>query len=416
MKQDDGPGAETYWFQSVSDWHPICLRRQVNLRPLLYLAFVALISPALAWGQRVSFGFIGGTNLTRDFPISRTLYLDDGFPGGLTTFDLYSDTNSFIAGLAFEVAIDRRFALEANALHRNLQLKRRYIFPSGERREDGGNTVGTWEWPILLKYRLPFGPGRLFLEAGPSFRTRHNPAPTEPSQFGATIGAGTEFGFRRLRFSPMIRYTRWKYDGDYPRFATKRDQIEFLTSATFGSSPASWNLRGRKVRVGVIAGFPLTEGLQKYNWPGQHLSEEQGYAAGVAVEVELKHRFSIEVNGLYRPLRAQTVTEFNGATFRDEFTVLTWQFPVLAKYRLPLGSRIQPVIEAGPSFRASGNLNAYNPSKIGFTAGAGGETYVRGMKLGPVLRYTRWARDTDRVFFQQHTRPDQLELLVGLSF
>lgn len=52
--------------------------------------------------------------------------------------------------------------------------------------------------------------------------------------------------------------------------------------------------------------------------------------------------------------------------------VVTWEFPVLAKYRFSEG-RFRPFIEAGPEFRTTGNLN-FSPSRYGGTAGFGIET------------------------------------------
>lgn len=387
---------------------------------LLLAALTVLISPGVVLGQRVSFGFVGGTNLTRDFPVSRTVYQDESFPSGLTTFDLFSDTHSFIAGLSVEVNFGRGLSLEGNALHRNLQLKRRFIFPDGTTRDDGGVPVTTWEWPILFKYRMQaLGVIRPFVEAGPSFRTRHNPAPTEPSQIGGAVGAGAEFRMGRFRVSPAVRYTRWQYDGDYPRFATKRDQIEFVTGISYATSVPSWKVRGRKLRFGLIGGTPFTGGLRQTPSPAPRIAELQGYTGGLAAEVDLNRRFSIEVNGLYKPLRADSV--WTGGPYgdsRSEFTVLTWQFPVLAKYRLRPESRIQPVVEAGPSFRLSGNLNGYNPSRYGFTAGGGVETNYKALKIGPVMRYTRWAEDSSQYRYRgaPRTAPNQLELLVSFTF
>jgi hypothetical protein len=91
--------------------------------------------------------------------------------------------------------------------------------------------------------------------------------------------------------------------------------------------------------------------------------------------------------------------------------VVTWEFPVLAKYRFSLAI-MSPFIEAGPSFRASGNLNGTSPSKGGLTVGVGVEKQVWRMRITPQVRYTRWTRDTggDPV-----TKPDQIEFLVGFS-
>jgi hypothetical protein len=226
----------------------------------LVLALVAL--PNLSFGQRVSFGFVGGTNITRDFPISRTFYQDPSYSAGLTTFDLFSDTHSFIAGFSAEVDIHSGLSFEVNALHRNLNLRRRFLLPDGSVSSDGNSTVTTWEYPMLLKSRSPVvGAIHPFLEAGPSFRTRHDPAPTEPSQFGGTFGAGMEFRAGRIRISPAIRYTRWQYDGNHPRIATKRDQFDFITGLSYATHVESWKVGSRRLRFGLIGGTPLTGGV-----------------------------------------------------------------------------------------------------------------------------------------------------------
>ncbi len=110
-----------------------------------HVLMALLLWPAAVPAQRVSFGFIGGTNLTRDFPISRTIYQDDAHPAGLTTFDLYSDSKSFIAGPTIEFSLSKQLALEANALHRNLNLKSRFAFPDGQKQNNDTSPIGTWE-------------------------------------------------------------------------------------------------------------------------------------------------------------------------------------------------------------------------------------------------------------------------------
>jgi hypothetical protein len=383
----------------------------------------AVCCPGIARGQRVSFGFVGGTHLTRDFPTSRTVFADPNVPGGPVTFDLFSDTRSFLRGLSVEIDLGKGLSLEANALHRNLQLKQRFIDPGGSSIDYGRLTVSTWEWPILAKFRLPLrGPARPFLEAGPSFRTRHNPAGTEPSQFGGTLGAGLEFRFHRFRLSPALRYTRWSYDGAYPRIATKRDQLELVAGISYATSVPSWRVGGKRLRLGLVGGGPLTGGIAEVSRP-ERIDEKQGYAGGLAVEVELNRRVALEVNGLYRPFRANqyVVFESPGIPPREvafEFTVLTWQFPVLAKYRFRPESRLRPIVAAGPSLRFAGNLNGFNPSRLGFTAGGGVEAHSDSLRIVPMLRFTRWARDSvDYGFFSgPRTAPSQVELVVSVTF
>jgi hypothetical protein len=104
-------------------------------------------------------------------------------------------------------------------------------------------------------------------------------------------------------------------------------------------------------------------------------------------------------------------------------TVLTWDFPVLAKYHLAKLGRA-PFVEAGPSFRAAGNLNGYNPSHFGVTAGAGAETRKGWALLSTALRYTRWAKDGLPYSSLQsggqsdylRTNVNALELIFGIGF
>ena len=72
--------------------------------------------------------------------------------------------------------------------------------------------------------------------------------------------------------------------------------------------------------------------------------------------------------------------------------VVTFEFPVLAKYKFTLG-RVRPFLEGGPSFRTAGNLNSADPSHFGVNAGVGLETQWRSIRIAPKVRYTRWADD-----------------------
>jgi len=137
------------------------------------------------------------------------------------------------------------------------------------------------------------------------------------------------------------------------------------------------------------------------------------------MDVRLPLHLSVEADALYRPLNYTFAGVNPNGTLNSvsPATVVTWEFPVLAKYSFPM--RIaKPFLVLGPSFRAAGNLNQASPSNHGFTAGAGMEAHLVGkLKAAPVVRYTRWAADGNfaggigPVFIR-----DQVEILVGLSF
>lgn len=391
--------------------------RPALLSPSPCAAFLAL-SPFFLAGtlpaQRVTFGFLGGTNLTRDFSTVSAVYQDDFYPQGPTTFRLRSGSRGLLAGATCAIELSDALAFEVNALHRNLALQLEFLLPTGERLDAGGNSIGTWEWPLLVRYRLPGTAARPFVEAGPSFRTRKNQPPSEPSQFGFTAGLGAEFRKGPLRLTPRIRYTRWAADGGPRYLLTKSDQVEVLAGIGYATSPSSWKVRDRRVRLGLVAGIPLTGALDAGPRLLPLTLEKKGYAAGLSLGWELTRSLTLEAQGLYRPTRARFVFyRLDGERVAgDNFTVLTWQFPVLVRWTPVPGIRVRPVLETGPSFRLSGNRNGYHPSWGGWTAGIGADVRAGERRFGPVLRYTRWGQDRGMWRF----RPDQVELLFQLSF
>src|SRR6185369_6567288 len=110
---------------------------------------------------------IGGTNLTHDFSTAYQSTPNE------PTFLLFSDPHSLILGPSMEVDLTKALSVEIDALHRNLQLERGFITPGGQRGtgSDPGE-IGTWEFPFLLKYKIPVSGMRPFVELGPSFRIR----------------------------------------------------------------------------------------------------------------------------------------------------------------------------------------------------------------------------------------------------
>ena len=130
-------------------------------------------------------------------------------------------------------------------------------------------------------------------------------------------------------------------------------------------------------------------------------------------ELLFRWRFSLEADALYRELHvaAASVGPNGSLDGASPFSVETFEFPVLAKYRFG-GGRVKPFLEAGPSFRATGNLNFF-PSHDGASAGFGFETYWRSFKIAPVMRYTRWAQD--ETLSRPVSQLNQVELLAEVS-
>ncbi len=380
------------------------------------LALMMTFDPAV-WGQTLYWGVIGGTNLTPDFPRYSMSAPADAYGNPAYEFAHLPGPRGFIFGGLLEVQLNSSFSIEANALHRPLpDVISDTTFPAN------GPSVATsykfvantWEFPVMLKWNFPapaaWGRVRPFLEGGPAFRTSQDDVAVIPSQFGATAGVGAAIRFGKLRVAPTIRYTRWEKEPNFPNYPTKADQVEFLTSVAWGTSSDLVHAPGHRLGLGVMGGLSLLGELYD---PYNGVSERVGYLAGVSGQLELRQNLALEVDAIYEPLH-------HGYSDGEGFSVLTWDFPVLGKYRLAKLGRA-PFVEAGPSFRSSGNLNGYNPSHFGVTAGAGVEVRKRGALLSTALRYTRWLKDSPSNYAPREqdyprTNSNAVELIFGVGY
>src|SRR5215469_5413123 len=188
-----------------------------------------------------------------------------------------------------------------------------------------------------------------------------------------------------------------------------------------------FRLSGQTFSVGLIAGGALTDAVQNKNGQpvdvpglGQSYtttwSPSKDWIAGLMLEFRLRSRLSVEVDGIYRDLHANQAEVVPNGTLNSVSPahVITWEIPMLAKYRFGGEGRVKPFLEAGPAFRTTGNLNFY-PSHYGAAVGAGFETYWRGYRIAPVLRYTYWARDGLSYADWPRSQQNQVELMVGIS-
>jgi hypothetical protein len=385
------------------------------MRTHIILFFLTLVSAAR--GQRISFGVITGTSLTSDFPGRDYTTPADSFGNPASHFQFLTGPRSLTLGAAVEGRLSDSFSIEADALHRPMKSTIVYTtFHVGAPVNVSTNHftgVEAWEFPVLFKYSLPsaLSKGRLhpFLAAGPSFRTQENAQASEPSHFGVSAAFGASLRLGRIRIAPELRYTRWQQESISPRFPTKPDQLEFLTTIAYETNADSRHVAGRKLELGALIGAPVTLGFHGFDYSGT-IPERASYLAGVTAQMNVVRGLAVEADGIYKPLRA------------GGFSVLTWQVPILAKYRLTR-PRWTPFAEAGPSFRLAGNLNGYNPSHAGVTAGGGIERRAGRLLLAPTVRYTRWARDAPLYklpsgihYNYPRTNPNAVELVFGVSF
>ncbi len=389
----------------------------LSARLSVLLVFLALDS----YSQTISLGVVGGTGLTRGFNTSSSHFDGIGPNGEPYSTDFTSTSNKgWILGPKIRIGLSGRLSVGIEAVHRELQWTDTTVFTPPV--DVGYGTIlsrfaftrtsGSWEFPILLRYRAGGGRIHPFFEAGPSLR----PAGTGTglSHYGMTAGGGVEWQVGGFRISPGIRYTRWARLGHWQ--GVRLNQAEFVVGVDhFAGDSSGARVFGRKVSAGAVLGFAAGDDLQRAQENG-YLTEPEsnGLIAGLMLETNLWKNLFVEADGLYRPRHAIDRSPFSSDRVR--YAVLTWEFPVLAKYKLTYRS-VRPFLEAGPSFRASGNLNGAKPAHYGLTAGAGVEAHAFRLAIAPTIRYTRWAADDlPGGVLSPRTRPDQVSVLFSVSF
>ena len=361
--------------------------------------------------QTVSFGLVAGGYDNQDF--------DSLFEPGPLDFPptvVQPDSGGYIVGPSLEIHWSQRISLRVEALNKPLHYQ-----DAAEFNQDNvpigfaPNTVVTWQFPVLVKYKFPLGRLSPFLEGGPSFRLAGNLNLSDPSHVGVSAGVGVEAQWRRLRIAPRVRYTRWAEDALDLVARTRPGQLEFLAGFSYVPASDSYPL-GRRISVGAVIASTVSadfrESTETHGPTALVLRTTSGprvIVVGPMVEFQLASSLSIEVNALTRSLRG--VTRFFDPG-RHRFTQIPfstggiWEFPVLLKHRLTKSS-VRPFLALGPSFR----LPKVDLSIFGVTAGAGVELQLRRIKIAPGVRYTRWGPGES-----PGVSRNQVQILAGISF
>jgi hypothetical protein len=177
--------------------------------------------------------------------------------------------------------------------------------------------------------------------------------------------------------------------------------------------------QAQTLTYGLVVGTSLTSDFGKRTFSfinpvngGVNYFEEtpasKGFIIGGGlIEYHFSRSVSLDVNALYRALH------YNQTQYGTRDTVVTWQLPMLLKYSFKPAAILHPFAEAGPAFRATGNLNSTSPSHTGLCAGVGLAAHLGFLDVAPGLRYTRWRSDTRSALY--FSKSDQLELLVDLT-
>lgn len=180
---------------------------------------------------------------------------------------------------------------------------------------------------------------------------------------------------------------------------------------------------------GLKAGVPLTDFVNTVSSQNFAIftSTTNPYIIGPELELRLPFGLGVELDALYRHYSLQATAVPISSRTGD------WEFPLVAKYRLP-GLVIHPYVEGGIAWDrlagfeqtvagvlpAAPVFSAPQPVKnttTGFVLGAGIDLHLLVIHVAPEIRYTRWGAqhflDPSGRF---SSNQNQAEFLVGVTF
>ena len=399
---------------------PTAMRRSLALLMRFAVPVMGVVAAAGglaldASAQTVTFGLAAGGYANRDF--YETIEPDPFPVPGFFPHVTQSDSGGYLIGPAAEVHWSPRVSLRVEALYKPLRYHASASWRDGVLIGFAPAPVITWQFPVLTRYKFPFGRAGLFVEGGPSFRSAGNLNSSDPSHTGVSAGAGLETRWRKLRITPGVRYTRWAGDDTYPLWSgmarTKPDQLEFLAGFGYVPDSAAYPL-GRRIALGAVIASTLSGDIRERLGENFHVTPAPPTVVfGPMVEFKLFSGLSLEANALPRSFRSRSLNlSLNRISSGNSGG--TWEFPVLVKRRLTKGSA-RPFVVLGPSFR----LPKFDYPIWGVTVGAGVEFALRRVRLAPAARYTRWGPQRNRLPGIDPNRSivyNQAQVLVGVSF
>jgi hypothetical protein len=150
-----------------------------------------------------------------------------------------STTQRYLVGPTAELHLPWGFGVEVDALYRHFNYQD--VVGSTTGALNNINSVGDWEFPVLLKYRFPAKVIRPYLDAGVAFdrlsgfTSAVTGSPEKGTTTGAVVGAGIDIHLLILHLLPEVRYTRWtsQHFNVTNVLSSNQNQAEVMVGITF---------------------------------------------------------------------------------------------------------------------------------------------------------------------------------------
>lgn len=174
------------------------------------------------------------------------------------SFNFTSNTNRYIVGPTAELRLPFGIGIEADILYRHFSYTGSGVIKgTGGILQNTSTTSNAWEFPLLLKYRLPGKVVHPYVAGGvawdtlsglkqaitstvgsiaTSTTTSNPPELGNSTSRGFVLGAGIGVKLLLIRISPELRYTRWgakHFLDPNGGLSSNQNQAEFLVGLTF---------------------------------------------------------------------------------------------------------------------------------------------------------------------------------------
>ena len=135
-----------------------------------------------------------------------------------------TSTTHLTIGPMLDIHLPLGLGIEIDALYK------RFSANSGS----GSQSAGSWDFPILGKYRLPGIVARPYVEAGYTFNKLNSIAAFKlESRKGMLLGVGVEVSLSKVHIAPEIRYTRFNQKTTLLSLIPNPNQAELLVGISF---------------------------------------------------------------------------------------------------------------------------------------------------------------------------------------
>jgi hypothetical protein len=160
--------------------------------------------------------------------LSEHLHL--GLKGGAPLNDLVESGGSISSlssrwtlGPMIDLDLPFGLGIEFNALYRRTGY-----------RDAQDHTAGSWDFPLLLKYKFPGVVARPYISGGWVYRNIGDIPRLAAGSNGVAFAGGLQISVPVIRLTPEIRWTRWESAQAGPlSVQASRNQFEVLVGLTF---------------------------------------------------------------------------------------------------------------------------------------------------------------------------------------